>query len=100
MADRLVVADGSLLIGLATAGEFHLLRALFGQIRVGDAGRDQVLSGGNFAGLRESREAILAGWAVVVNAPFDAAAFPGLGAVEASTLGRDYMAETGVRPRG
>ena len=24
----------------------------------------------------------------------------GLGAVEASTLGRDYMAETGVRPRG
>ena len=39
MADRLVVADASPLIGLAIAGQFHLLRALFGQIRVPGAQR-------------------------------------------------------------
>ena len=87
MADRLVVADASPLIGLAIAGQFHLLRALFGQIKVTDAVRDEVLSGGNLPGSRELSEAIQAGWAVVVNAPFDATAFPGLGAGEASTLG-------------
>ena len=87
MAGQLVVADASPLIGLAMAGEFHLLRALFGEIRVTEAVRDEVLGGGDLPGSRELGEAISAGWAVVVNAPLDATAFPGLGAGEASTLG-------------
>lgn len=86
MAKQLVIADASPLIGLAAAGEFDLLRKLFGQITVTDAVRDEVLSGGELPGSRELRDAILTGWAVVVNAPFDATAFPGLGAGEASTL--------------
>ena len=34
MAKQLVIADASPLIGLAAAGEFELLRKLFGQITV------------------------------------------------------------------
>ena len=86
MANRRVVADASPLIGLAAAGEFDLLRELFGQITVTGAVRDEVLSGEELPGSRELSAAIQAGWAVVVNAPFDAAAYPGLGAGEASTL--------------
>ena len=81
-----VLADASPLIGLAAAGEFDLLRKLFGQITVTDAVLNEVLSGGELPGSRELKEAIQAGWAHVVDAQFDAAAFPGLGAGEASTL--------------
>ena len=87
MANRLVLADASPLIGLAVAGEFDLLRELFNQVTVTDAVRDEVLSGGELPGSQELRDAIRAGWVVVADAPIDAVAFPGLGAGEASTLG-------------
>ena len=87
MANRLVVADASPLIGLAVAGEFDLLRKLFGRVMVTDAVRDEVLSGEDLPGSLELSNAIQAGWVVVVDVPFDAAAYPGLGAGEASTLG-------------
>ena len=86
MAIRRVVADASPLIGLAATGEFDLLRKLFGQITVTGTVRDEVLRGGNLPGSRELRAAIRAGWVVVLDAPFNATAFPGLGAGEASTL--------------
>jgi len=86
MASRLVVADASPLIGLAVAGEFDLLRKLFGRIVVTGAVRDEVLRGGNLPGSLELSNAIRAGWAVVIEAPLDTAAYPGLGAGEASTL--------------
>lgn len=38
MAERLVAADASPLIGLAAAGAFHLLRTLFGQTAAGIRG--------------------------------------------------------------
>lgn len=87
MANRLVVADASPLIGPAVAGEFDLLRKLFGRITVTDAVRDEVLSGGDLPGSLELSNAIQAGWVVVVDAPFNAVAYLGLGAGEASTLG-------------
>jgi predicted nucleic acid-binding protein len=34
MADSFVAADASPLIGLATAGAFHLLKELFGRVTV------------------------------------------------------------------
>ncbi len=87
MANRLVVADASPLIGLAVAGEFDLLRKLFGRIMITGSVRDEVLRGGNLPGSLELSNAIRTGWAVVVEAPLDTAAYPGLGAGEASTLG-------------
>ena len=86
MAKRLVIADASPLIGLAAAGEFDLLRQLFGEIAVTDAVRDEVLTGGELPGSRELKDAIRSGWVVVVNSPFHANAFSGLGAGEASVL--------------
>ena len=86
MAKRLVIADASPLIGLAAAGEFDLMRQLFGEIAVTDAVRDEVLTGSELPGSRELKDAIQSGWVVVVNSPFDANAFSGLGAGEASVL--------------
>lgn len=86
MAERLVAADASPLIGLAAAGAFHLLRTLFGQITVTAAVRDEVLAGGQLPGAAELAEAIRGGWINAVDVPPDFSTFADLGAGEASTL--------------
>ena len=58
MADRFVAADASPLIGLATAGAFHLLKELFGRVTVTPAVRDEVLAGGSLPGAPELAEAV------------------------------------------
>ena len=58
MADRFVAADASPLIGLATAGAFHLLKELFGRVRVTPAVRSEVLAGGSLPGASELAAAI------------------------------------------
>lgn len=86
MADRFVAADASPLIGLATAGAFHLLKELFGRVKVTPAVRSEVLAGGSLPGAPELAAAIASGWIEVAEAPADVAAFTDLGAGEASTL--------------
>ena len=86
MAERLVVADASPLIGLATARGFDLLRGLFGQIAVTAQVRDEVLAGGDRPGASELADAIRDGWVRVERAPADAMSFPELDAGEAGTL--------------
>lgn len=86
MAERLVAADASPLIGLAAAGAFDLLRRLFDQVTVTAEVRDEVMAGGGRPGVREMMEAIKNGWLVVSVADLDKAQFADLGAGEASTL--------------
>ena len=85
MADRFVAADASPLIGLATAGAFHLLKELFGRVTVTPAVRDEVLAGGSLPGAPELAEAVASGWIEVAEAVGDVAAFADLDADEAST---------------
>ncbi|MDE2816064.1 MAG: DUF3368 domain-containing protein [Chloroflexota bacterium] len=86
MAERLVAADASPLIGLAAAGAFHLLRTLFDQITVTATVRDEVLVGRQLPGAMELAEAIRDGWINVVDVEPDLIAFANLDAGEASTL--------------
>jgi len=86
MAERLVAADASPLIGLAATGAFHLLRTLFDQITVTATVRDEVLAGGRLPGAAELAEAIRDGWINVLDIRPDLAAFINLDAGEASTL--------------
>ena len=86
MAERLVAADASPLIGLAAAGAFDLLRRLFGRVTVTDKVRDEVLAGGSRPGARELTEAIESGWIEVAENPAVSDQFTDLGAGEASTL--------------
>ena len=86
MAERLVAADASPLIGLAAAGAFDLLRRLFERVTVTAEVRDEVMAGGGRPGVREMAEAIDNGWMVVAVAGPDKAQFADLGAGEASTL--------------
>ncbi len=86
MAERLVTADASPLIGLATAGVFYVLRELFDQITVTATVRDEVLAGGQLPGAMELVEAIRDGWINVVDIPPDIITFANLDAGEASTL--------------
>ena len=86
MAERLVVADASPLIGLAAAGAFDLLRQLFGKVTVTTKVRDEVLAGGVLPGGRELAEAIRAGWIAVADADARDPTFAGLDPGEASTI--------------
>ena len=86
MAERLVVADASPLIGLAVAGAFDLLRRLFGRVTVTAAVRDEVMAGGDRPGAREMSEAIANGWVEVAANPMGGEHFTNLGAGEGSTL--------------
>ena len=86
MANRIVVADASPLIGLASAGAFDLLRQLYGQITITDIVRDEVLSGGPLPGALELTDALGEGWITVVKAPAGGLFFSSLDAGEASTL--------------
>ena len=85
MAARLVAADASPLIGLASAGAFGLLRKLFVKVTVTAAVRDEVLAGGELPGAPELEAAIRDGWIVVVPNRDDLG-YVDLGAGESSTL--------------
>ena len=85
MAERVVAADASPLIGLASAGAFGLLRELFHKVTVTAAVRDEVLAGGELPGARELEAAIRAGWIEVVPDHRDPE-FANLGPGESSTL--------------
>ena len=85
MAQRLVAADASPLIGLASAGAFGLLRKLFVKVTVTTAVRDEVLAGGALPGASELEAAIRDGWIVVVP-DRDGPEYVDLGAGESSTL--------------
>ena len=71
MAQRLVAADASPLIGLASAGAFDLLRELFHNVTVIAAVRDEVLAGGELPGAPELDAAIRDGWIEIVPNPRD-----------------------------
>lgn len=86
MADRLVAADASSLIGLAAAGAFDLLHRLFDRVTVTAEVRDEVLAGGGRPGAREMIEAVENGWMEVAEARSSRANFSDLGHGEASTL--------------
>jgi predicted nucleic acid-binding protein len=86
VADRLVVADASPLIGLAAAGAFDLLQRLFGQMSVTRSVHDEVMAGAPRPGASELARALQEDWIRVVEDPGGATAFPELGAGEASTL--------------
>lgn len=86
MAERLVAADASPLIGLAAAGAFDLLRALFDRVTITAAVRDEVLAGGGRPGARELTEAVERGWIEVAAVRLDRERFNDLGAGEGSTL--------------
>ena len=86
MAERLVAADASPLIGLAAAGAFDLLRKLFGRVTVTGEVRDEVMAGGPRPGAREMTDAIANGWMEVAEVRSNKAQFADLGAGEASTL--------------
>lgn len=86
MAETVVVADASPLIGLAAAGAFDLLRGLFGTVTVTAAVRDEALAGGALPGARELEAAIQAGWVEADPGGRSVDAFPELDPGEASTL--------------
>lgn len=86
MAEELVVADASTLIGLAAAGAFDLLRELFGQVAVSTRVRDEVLAGDDRPGVRELSRAIGDGWITVIHVEPSEAVAANLEVGEASTL--------------
>lgn len=86
MAERLVAADASPLIGLASAGAFDQARGLFGEIAVTTQVRDEVLAGGELPGASELASAIRDGWIKVKHIGTEAPGLRDLDAGEASTL--------------
>lgn len=86
MAQTLVAADASPLIGLVAAGAFDLLRRLFGTVTVTAAVRNEVMAGGNLPGARELAGGIREGWIEVARVPTGAEMFPELDAGEASAI--------------
>ena len=86
MANRLVAADASPLIGLAAAGAFDVLHSLFGQVTVTTTVRDEVLAGGELPGARELTNAVEDRWVTIVRTRIDTIKFADLDAGEASTL--------------
>ena len=86
MANRLVAADASPLIGLAAAGAFDVLHDLFGQVTVTTTVRDEVLTGGELPGARELTNAVEDRWVTIVRIRIDTIKFADLDAGEASTL--------------
>lgn len=86
MAKELVVSDASILIGLAAAEAFEILRELFGQVAVSTTVRDEVLAGGDRPGVPELSGAIGDGWIMAVEMEPLAAAAVNLSVGEASTL--------------
>jgi predicted nucleic acid-binding protein len=86
MAERLVAADASPLIGLAAASAFERLRELYGTVTITRTVKDEVLAGGTLPGARELAAAMREGWIRVAPAPPGTWTFAELGAGEASTI--------------
>lgn len=86
MQDRLVAADASPLIGMAAAGAFDLLRALFGTVTVTRVVLEEIAAGGTRPGAREVSAATRSGWITVAPAPIEMWDLAELGPGEASTI--------------
>jgi predicted nucleic acid-binding protein len=83
---RLIAADASPLIGLATAGAFDLLRELFGTVTITRLVKDEVTARSELPGARELEAAMREGWIRVAPAPLDTWRFAQLDPGEASTI--------------
>jgi predicted nucleic acid-binding protein len=83
---RLIAADASPLIGLATAGAFELLRELFEIVTITRLVKDEVTARSELPGAPELEAAMRAGWIRVAPAPPDTWKFTQLDAGEASTI--------------
>jgi len=81
-----VIADASPLIGLATAGKFHVLRELYGTVTITRLVKDEVTGHADRPGARELNAAMRAGWIRVAPAPPETWTFPTLDSGEASTI--------------
>ena len=86
MAQEVIAADTSPLIGLASAGGFELLRELYGSITIATSVRREVLARKDRPGAAELRAGIRDGWVKVARDPAATARFPDLGSGEAATL--------------
>lgn len=83
---RLIVADSSPLIGLATGGVFDELRPLYGALVITRIVKDEVTGRGDLPGAAELTAAMRSGWIRVAPAPPETWELTGLDAGEASTL--------------
>jgi predicted nucleic acid-binding protein len=83
---RLIVADASPLIGLATVGALDLLRELFGSVTITRLVKDEVTGRGDRPGARELDGGLREGWIRVAPTPMETWAFEQIDAGEASTL--------------
>lgn len=86
MAKRLVIADSSTLIGLAAAGEFQLLRLLFGAVVITTMVRDEVMAAPSLPGSSDVAQAQADGWLTIVDARQIGDSLAALGAGEASVI--------------
>jgi len=83
---RLIAADSSPLIGMATAGVFELLRNLYGTLMITRIVKDEVAGRPDRPGAPELETAMRAGWIRVAPAPPATWELTGLDAGEASTI--------------
>ena len=83
---RLVAADASPLIGLATVGALELLRDLFGTVMITRLVKDEVTGEPDRPGARDLDAAMRAGWLRVAPAPPETWQLAGIDAGEASTI--------------
>ena len=83
---RLVAADASPLIGLATAGALGMLRELYGTVTITRLVKDEVTARNNLPGARELDAAMREGWIRVAPAPLATWGYAGIDAGEASTI--------------
>lgn len=81
-----VVADSSLLIGLARAGAFERLRERFGRLTITRLVKDEVTARADLPGARELTAGMRDGWIRVAPTPLATWQYPELDAGEASTL--------------
>jgi predicted nucleic acid-binding protein len=83
---RLVVADSSPLIGLATAGAFDVARRLFGSLTITRLVKNEIEARSARPGARELDVAMRAGWIRVAPTPLETWRFEQIDAGEASTI--------------
>jgi predicted nucleic acid-binding protein len=83
---RLVAADASPLIGLATVGALPLLRELFGTVIITRLVKDEVTGRPDRPGARELDAAMREGWVRVAPAPPETWRHTGIDPGEASTI--------------
>lgn len=81
-----VVADSSLLIGVARAGAFERLRERFGTVLITELVKDEIMARPDLPGGRELATAMREGWIRVARTPLSTWQHMDLDAGEASTL--------------